>query len=305
MKIALSITNHNQNSQVKDTLRRISRMSRKPDRIFVCSDGEPFVSTYSGVTPINNTDMKGRCRNRNSVIPEFIKSGCDALVFIDGDSCPRDEDFFEKYEELFNTYDLVFGTREHGPVNGLVTPPSDLLTANMDNLWAGRPLDSTDLRVAAGAVTAWQKSRDFYERLDLMSTGMIGWSCNFGFTKASLGRFLEFMDTTYGRAEIFDSGAFNGKWGYEDVAMGIDALYAGLKIWISDEIVICHRAHERSDGLFDHVVGRHAVMERIRGLEKQKKIRNLAYTAMGLLFGTYILGVITGMFTMFLSLWRP
>jgi hypothetical protein len=235
MKIALSITNHNQNDIIKDTLKRINKLNRKPDHIFICSDGEPFISTYLHVTPINNTEMTGRCQNRNSVIPKFMESDCDAIIFIDGDSCPKEDDFIEKYEELFNKYELIFGTREHSSIKGLKMPPSDLLTANMDNMWQKKCLDYTDLRTVSGAVASWQKSKNFYEQLDLMVTGMIGWSCNFGFTKAALGRFLGFM-------------------------------------------------------------------ERMRKLEKVKKVKNFTYTSMIILFGTYILGLMTGMVTMFLSM---
>ena len=39
---------------------------------------------------------------------------------------------------------------------------------------------------------------------------------------------------------------FNAKKGYEDVAMGLDALYANLDIWISDNIKIVHKSHERT-----------------------------------------------------------
>ena len=117
----------------------------------------------------------------------------------------------------------------------------------MDNLWNNKPLSYEDLRVASNAVNTWQNSYKFYEKLDLMVTGMIGWSCNFGFTKEGLKKHLEFMKNTYGDAELFDSKAFKGNWGYEDVAMGIDALFAGLNIWITNDIKIIHKAHERTD----------------------------------------------------------
>ena len=160
MKIAISITNHNQNEAVKDTLKRINKLERRPDHIFVCSDDTPFISIYPGVTSINNTKMKGRCQNRNSVIEYFMKSDCDAIIFIDGDSYPKEKDFIKEYEKLLKKYDLVFGTREHSNIKGLGNPPSDLLTANMDNLWAKQKIDYTDLRVVSGAVKAWQKSRE-------------------------------------------------------------------------------------------------------------------------------------------------
>lgn len=111
------------------------------------------------------------------------------------------------------------------------------------------------------------------------------------------------MEKVYNlKNEIFDSSAFSGNWGYEDVAMGIDALFAGLKIDISDEIKIVHNSHERTDGLFDHVAGRHIIMERTRALEKYKKLKNKAYITMLIMFWTYVAGLITGMITVAISL---
>ena len=302
MKISLCITNHNQNDLVKQTLDIIQYQYQKPEYIFVCSDDKPFSSKAPNVICINNKKLKGRCENRNSVIQEFLDTDSDALVFIDGDSYPKDKDFLIKYEDLFEKYDLIFGTREHTSPKGLKKPASDLLTANMDNLWLKKPLDNSDLRVVSNAVESWQNSTTFNEKLDLMITGMIGWSCNFGFTRKGLIKHLNFMQKHYGKKEIFDSTAFNGNWGYEDVAMGIDALYAGLNIWISDDMKIVHQAHERSDGLFDHVKGRHLIMERVRNLAKATTIKDKTYKSMMILFGIYIIGVITGLVTMAITL---
>ena len=226
----------------------------------------------------------------------------DALIFIDGDTAPKEIDFIEKYEDQFDNYELVFGTREHTDISGLKVPPSDLLTANMDELWQKKPLNYQDLRVVSKAVESWQESKTFDERLDLMLTGMIGWSCNFGFTKKGLTKLLDFMEDNYGRREIFDSQAFDGSWGYEDVAMGIDSLYAGLKIWITDDIKIIHKSHERTDGLFDHVKGRHLIMNRYRMLNKLSKAKDYIYYTLMAVFGFYMAGVITGLITCFLTL---
>ena len=302
MKISICITNHNQNDLVKQTLDILQYQYQKPEYIFVCSDDKPFTSKAPNVICINNKKLKGRCENRNSVIQEFLDTDSDALIFIDGDSYPKEKDFLIKYEDLFEKYDLIFGTREHTSPKGLKKPASDLLTANMDNLWLKKPLDNSDLRVVSNAVESWQNSTTFNEKLDLMITGMIGWSCNFGFTRKGLIKHLNFMQKHYGKKEIFDSTAFNGNWGYEDVAMGIDALYAGLNIWISDDMKIVHQAHERSDGLFDHVKGRHLIMERVRNLAKATTIKDKTYKSMMILFGIYIIGVITGLVTMAVSL---
>lgn len=297
MKIGISITNHNQNENIKETLDVLSNQTVKPDLIFICSDAKPFNTEQENVVCINNDVLKGRCQNRNSVISYFYKNELDALIFIDGDTYPKEKDFIEKYIEYFKKYDLIFGTREHTDISKLKVPPSDLLTANMDELWQKKPLNYQDLRVVSKAVESWQTSKTFTEKLDLMLTGMIGWSCNFGFTKKGMTKLLDFMENNYGRREIFDSKAFNGSWGYEDVAMGIDALYAGLNIWITDDIKIMHKVHERTDGLFDHVKGRHLIMERNRMLERLNKQKNTLYSLLMILFGFYIAGIITGLIT--------
>lgn len=77
--------------------------------------------------------------------------------------------------------------------------------------------------------------------------------------------------------------------GYEDVAMGIDALYAGLDIWIADDIKILHNSHNRTDGLFDHVKGRHLIMDRYRRLDKITKQKDRSYNTLMLTFGFYII----------------
>lgn len=303
MKIAVAITNHNQHYQVRDTVAALYRQTVKPSAVYVLSDGKPYWNLPGDpheVIPLNNRGkFMGRCGNRNSVIGPFLESDCDILVFMDGDCSPLRTDFLETYARHMAKYDLVFGTREHSDITGLAKPPSDLLTANMDNLYERKPIDYTDLRVVAGAVKAWEDSSTFEERIDLMLTGMIGWSCNFAFTKEGLETLRKFQKSTYGLSEgIFDSNTFKDGWGYEDVAMGIDALYAGLEIGIVDDVRVLHQVHDRSDGLFDHVKGRHLIMERYRELEKNVAMKDImgavAIGATAFFTGGLITGLITG-----------
>lgn len=300
MKVAIAITNHNQHYQVRDTVDALFAQTVPPDTVYVLSDGKPFWNLPSDshpVIPINNRGKYiGRCGNRNSVIRPFLESDDDILIFMDGDCSPLQDDFVEKYVGHMGKNDLLFGTRKHGDISGLAKPPSDLLTANMDNLYEGKPIDYSDLRVVAGAVRAWDEAKTFAERIDLMLTGMIGWSCNFAFTRKGLERLRKFQERTYGLAEgIFDSATFKDGWGYEDVAMGIDALYAGLDIGIADDVKVLHRVHDRTDGLFDHVKGRHLIMERYRGLEACARLKELVYTAAIIASIFFSAGLITGM----------
>ena len=306
MNIAVALTNHNQHNMVADTVEMLLAAKTKPSHIYILSDGKPYWD-FSGnprIIPINNAKkFIGRCGNRNSVITPFLESGDDAIIFMDGDCFPDTDDFLDKYEKLLKSNDLVFGTRRHTSVEGLIMPPSDLLTANMDNMWNGVPMDYTDLRIVSGAVSGWNEAKTFNERLDLMLTGMIGWSCNFGFSRKGLMKIRKFQKKTYGLNEgIFDSEAFGHGWGYEDVAMGIDALYAGLDIDITDAVRVAHRSHDRSDGLFDHVKGRHAIMERHRMLERYHRTRDGILRLAMAASAFFTAGLITGMVTMAINL---
>lgn len=267
MKISVAITNHNQDHIIPKTIYMLNEQIDIPDKIYILTDGKEFKNIYKNVENIDNRKNPGRCQNRNSVILTFLNNDTDALIFIDGDSWPSDKKFITRYKKLFNKYDLVFGTRRHTSVNDIKVPASDLLTANMDELWQGKELNYDDLRETSGAIKAWNNAKSFNERVDLMLTGMIGWSCNFGITKNGLKKHIEFMNTKYGiENSLFDSKAFSKGWGYEDVAMGLDAMYAGLSVTISNDIEIMHQSHERTDGLFDHIKGRHLIMDRYRNL---------------------------------------
>lgn len=307
MEIAVAIANHNQHAQVRKCLKALMRQTFKPSAIYVMSDADPWKPNKSDpdcLVAIDNPPEKGgRCSNRNSVIPRFLSDRFDAIVFIDGDCVPENREFLEMYTRLLGSHDLVFGTRRHTDPAGLELPPSDLLTANMDNLYARQPLDFRDLRVVAGAVGAWGTAKTFEERVDLMITGMVGWSCNFAMTESGVRKLVNFMRSTYQCDDgIFDSSTFKDGWGYEDVAMGIDAMFAGLDVWISDDVRVVHKAHNRSDGLFDHVKGRHLMMERYRKLLKQSNIRNKVYMTAIVAILFFFSGLITGMVTIAISL---
>ena len=271
MKLTVAITSHNQTEQLAKTICLLNEQTEKPDNIFLLVDGKKDLDIYKNVTVINNKENPGRCNNRNSIILPFLISDSDALVFIDGDSWPKDKKFIKNYKKLLSKYDLVFGTRRHTPIDNITLPASDLLTANMDELWQGKPLNYDDLRVTSGAIKAWNNAKTVDEKIDLILTGMITWSCNFGISRKGLLKHTEFMEKTYNIVDkLFDNKTFAKGWGYEDIAMGLDAIFAGLNIGISENIEVIHTAHERSDGLFDHIKGRHLIMERYRKLYNNK-----------------------------------
>lgn len=274
MKISIAITSHNQTEQIAKTICALNEQTEKPYHIYLLMDGKKDLDIYKNVTVIDNKENSGRCNNRNSVIVPFLNTDSEALIFIDGDSWPSDNNFIKKYRKLFKKYDLIYGTRKHTPVDNIKMPASDLLTANMDELWQGKPLNYNDLRITSGAIKAWHSAESISEKIDLILTGMITWSCNFGIARNALAKHILFMEENYGiKNKLFDDTAFSKSWGYEDVAMGLDSIFAGLKIEITDDIEITHLAHERSDGLFDHIKGRHLIMERYRHLyDKYKQL---------------------------------
>lgn len=305
MQIAVAITNHNQHASVRKCIKALLKQSIKPSTIYVLSDDEEFQYEKDDSVICINHGNKGRCANRNAAVPIFLDSEDDAILFIDGDCKPIGYSFVAKYQNLLTENDLVFGTRRHTDVSNLHIPPSDLLTVNMDNLFDGNDLDYRDLRVASGAFGAWRNAGTFDERLDLMLTGMISWSCNFGITKSGLKKLLKFEREIFGSRSLFDASAYKDGWGYEDVAMGIDALHAGLKIGVAEDVEVLHAAHDRTDGLFDHVKGRHSIMERNRVIEKAVRMKNLIYIGAILACAFYTAGIITGLITEYIELFNP
>ena len=303
MKLAVCIINHDQ--PIDKVIKSLDKQTKKPDTIIICSDGKeiPHFLDRDDIISLDNSSDPGRCSNRNAGAKEFIDTDCDSVIFIDGDCVPKSKNFLAEMADQLDMFDLVYATRQHDLKDKkLKLPPSDLLTVNMDNLYRGKKLDLTDLRVASGAVEAFNSSDSFDERLDLMLTGMIGWSCCFGMTRKGLDKHLKFMKKIHCCAELFDSSAFDGTWGYEDVAMGIDALYAGLKITVCEKCSVVHDAHDRVDGLFDHVKGRHLIMQRARDIQNAVKVKDKAYLTMMFLFFAYIAGIITGLVTGAISL---
>lgn len=302
MKLAVCIINHDQ--QIDKVIKSMDKQSKKPDLIIVCSDGKQVPHfDREDIISLDNSKNPGRCTNRNIGAKEFLDSECDSVIFIDGDCVPKSRDFLADMADQLDQFDLVYATRQHD-IKGkkLKFPPYDLLTVNMDNLYNGKKLDLTDLRVASGAVEAFNSTDSFEEKLDLMLTGMIGWSCCFGMTRQGLDKHIKFMKKIHGCSELFDSDAFDGTCGYEDVAMGIDALYAGLKISICEKCTVVHDPHDRIDHLFDHINRRHIIMQRARAIQKAVKMKDRAYLTMMIMFFAYIAGIITGLVTGAISL---
>jgi hypothetical protein len=142
----------------------------------------------------------------------------------------------------------------------------------MDNLFSGKERTSDDLRVVSGTVGAYQGAASFDEKCDLILSGMVTWSCNFSFDRKAAEMLNEFMKASYKLDTWFDDTAFASGWGYEDVAMGLDAIFAGVDICLEDGPRVLHYMHDRTDELHSHILGRHRIMERYRKLLSSRMV---------------------------------
>lgn len=287
MKTALVLPCKNQEKEILFHLRLLKKAKEKPDYVIIVDDHSdnplPMRSSEDGWVIVVPGDKRGRSTTRNRGIEEALSTDADLVVFMDGDSVIEDELFFSRlktYIEDAQKPKLVFGTRIHAEkpydldkwydgenvfYKKYPNMPSDLLTANMDNFQDGLPLDHRDLREVANVVEGFSSCEDFEEKVDYMLTGMVSWSCSFAITRPALELVKGFMKEVYGLDNmIFDEVDFREQWGYEDVAFGLDALYAGVEVDIQDQSRIIHFMHGRSDQLFTHVKGKHLIMQRYR-----------------------------------------
>ena len=237
---------------------------------------------------------KGRSSTRNQGIRSALKLGADFIIFMDGDTIPADNDFVGDHVKALMAGPagrIVFGMRRHIPrptdfkafLRGLpmyhsetcTLPPSDYLTANMDNMFSKRTLTDQDLRIVSGTVAAYQSAQNFDEKCDLITSGMVTWSCNFSLDKEAAHLLNEKMKSAYGVDGWFDDTVFNSGWGYEDVALGLDAHFAGVDIVMKENPQVLHFVHNRTDHLHSHIQGRHRIMERYRRLTALKAQESL------------------------------
>lgn len=275
-----------QSDILKFHLGLLSKMPNKPDHVVVVhdySDDTSLESSEDGWVQVVRGSECGRSSTRNKGIREALGLGADVVVFMDGDSIAEDDLFFSRLSTYFDDPSkptLIFGTRVHVErpydfykwlrgdnvfYERYKNKPSDLLTANMDNLRDGLPLDHRDLREVADVVRGFESLSDFNDKVDYMLTGMVSWSCNFAITRSALELVQGFMKKVYCLDGMhFDEVAFREQWGYEDIAFGVDALYAGVDVHIQDQSRVIHFMHGRSDNLFAHVHGKHLIMERYR-----------------------------------------
>lgn len=287
-KIIIVLPCHNQEDIVKVNLELLKKQTRVPDHVIVVddhSDNQTMRSSEDGWLLVVQGADRGRSTTRNRGIQEALENGADIVSFMDGDSLVEDDCFVERlltHMGDHNLETLMFGTRIHSerpydlerwvagenvPTQRFANKPSDLLTANMDNMMRGADLDFRDLRVVANVLENYSKLETFDDRADFILTGMLTWSCNFAVTRSALDSLQELMAMVYGlRGMWFDEVTFRTQWGYEDVAFGLDALFAGVDVQIQDTARVVHFMHGRSDDLYSHIQGKHLIMDRYRAL---------------------------------------
>jgi len=285
---------HNQDDTVNFCIKKLESQTILHLDILVINDHsdkfEVDLSPRGSIGSIKTIEapIKGRSSTRNLGIKTALEDGADILIFMDGDTFPEHDNFVENHLKALGGHSsreprLVFGTRKHtyrpielgdwnkeGNYVRKEHPlfPSDLLTGNMDNLASYKDMDFRDLRIIAGVTDAFNDVEDFDEKADYILTGMVCWSCNFSVTKVALEKLNSLMVKVYGLDSWFDDRAFNTGWGYEDVALGLDAHFAGVDIKTNTDSDIFHFMHGRSDNLFTHIEGKHKIMERYRMLAK-------------------------------------
>lgn len=283
---------------IKFHLERLAAMHNRPDHVVIIDDhsvSPTIKSSEDGWIKVVQGKERGRATTRNRGMLEALDLGADIIIFMDGDSIAEDDLYFDRLDTLFEEVgdnSMIYGTRVHmdRPRNfnkwyngeetvyrGYPRKPSDLLTANMDNLQNGRELDHSDLREVSKVVEAFENAEDFNEKVDLVLSGMVSWSCNFALTRKAAIALLKFMKKVYGTSNMFfDEVAFRDQWGYEDVAFGLDSLFAGVDVRLQDQARVIHFMHGRSDELYTHIGGRHLIMQRYRhiirtlGIDKEK-----------------------------------
>ena len=226
--------------------------------------------------------LRGRVNCRNFGIEKALELGSDVIIFMDGDSIPKDDSFIRNYIKLdLAGPKMVFGMRNHIDRPKDLSKfnydfdyesikvkkfPSDLLTANLDRKYIYN--NTEDLRVVSEAEELFSKSKDFNEKANLITSGMITWSCNFLITKEAAEILKTFMKKVYDVDGYFDNKTFGADWGGEDNAFGLDSHFAGIDIKTTKKSNILHFMHERTDSLFTHVKLGNLMINRLINLHK-------------------------------------
>lgn len=284
MIITIVIPCHNQDDIVNLNIKILNEQSKKPDYILVIDDH----STIFTVKETNNIkvfhlEKKGRVHNRNFGIQKALELNSDIIIFMDGDSIPSDENYIYNYlKNDLQTPLMIFGMRKH--INRPIILkdfnydfnydsikidkyPSDLLTANLDK---NENFDNSDLRIVSGIYPNFNNIKDFNEKANNISYGLVTWSCNFMMTKDAAIKLLDFMKNTYNIDGCFDYNQFGDSWGGEDNAFGLDAHFAGINILVTNDSVVLHFIHERTDRLNTHVRLNNILIKRLINLYKKE-----------------------------------
>ena len=299
MNIVVVIPCHNQDEIVALNIDRLLNYQTVPPTSIIVVDDQSksFNIKENDKVKVIHTAVNGRSSTRNYGIKTALDIGADLVIFMDGDTVAENDNFIENYLELYPAENpwpkFVFGTRRHvaRPLPGhigryfsikdidypsvtVTKYPSDLLTGNMDSIIADKPisikdLDPRDLRIICGIADEFNKL-NADEKIDMIISGMITWSCNFAVNKHALYQLRSHNMMVHGREFWFDDNDFNTGWGYEDVALGLDAMFAGVDVMMTKASDILHFVHNRSDELGTHVVGRHKIMDRYRKLYKNR-----------------------------------
>jgi len=278
--ITIVLPCHNQHRIVQMCIDLLKKQTIQPDYILVVDDHSiEFNIKEDEVVKVFNLLERGRVYNRNTGIQKALDLNSDIIIFMDGDCIPENNLYIENYLKFtLEKPTMVFGMRKHIPRPKkledfnfnfkyesieIVKYPSDLLTANLDK---DKNFDCTDLRTVAGVTRRFNNIKEFDEKAFMITTGMATWSCNFLMNKSAALLLKSFMNDIYKVNGWFDYTRFGDSWGGEDNAFGLDALFAGVNILMTENAKILHFMHERSDQLNTHVKLNHTMMTRYKNL---------------------------------------
>ncbi len=275
---------HNQEEIVKINIARMKIQSWVPQILVLNDHSDTFNIPNDEVVTTFDTakfNVSGRSATRNLGIDLALDKGADVLIFMDGDTIPRMDDYIENYMNLFARLGprVIFGMRSHipRPINfrnfndgldykaePLTLPPSDMLTANMDNLYNNKPMSNIDLRITGNMVNYFKDAETLEQKLSYVLSGWVTWSCNFAINRCGIEKIGRKNKGMY-----FDADEYK-EWGYEDIAFGIDALFYGVEMEMTTTCNTYHFLHDRSDGLYTHVLGKSKIFQRYIKLTEMK-----------------------------------
>ena len=268
MKISVVIICHNQDHIVNINIAHLlHNQTIKPDHIIVVDDCSSLcnISNYPNVhvlsTKHNNT--RGRSAARNMGIKKALDLKSDYVIFMDGDMVPLHNQFIEIHVHHLkqNPLGIIFGFRQQVPS---VNWKNQVVYA--DSKAVKDSNESEDPRLIAKIYPVFNELTELNEQVNYVLSGWVTWSCNFSMSSDALNRLNIFTTKHKQSGSWFDEGTFSEEWGWgnEDGAFGLDNLYAGNKIILTNTVTLAHLMHESKYIQLKSINGNALLFNRLR-----------------------------------------